>query len=428
MSTSPASRMRILLSAYACGPDMGSEPGTAWSWIQELSRHVDVAVVTRANNQPAIDDWLLSRREHSVGVEWLYVDAPAWILWLKRRTGAIGVYWYYPLWQMLALFRARRLLGREPFDVAHHVSFMDPRFAMVPLLPMPSVVGPFGGLQPLAKGFLGVARHRMLETVRAVRNACRRLSPVWRWQLSRTDAIIAANSATQAALPARARTRSVLMQIGTHEIGGESPSLTSGVEEQPSNVGARAPIRVLWGGVHIGWKGLELLLRAIPKVQERVGRETFEVIVTGGGPDSGRLRRVSTKLGIADSVHFVDWVDRETYRALLQSSDIFVFTSLRETTGAALLEAMGHGKPTLVLDHGGPAEITTEETSIKIPPESPQQAIERLAEGLVLLISDPALRHRLGTAAHDRIKQEYSWPVVVERTMEIYRSVLGSGA
>jgi glycosyltransferase involved in cell wall biosynthesis len=427
MPTSPASRMRILLSAYACAPDKGSEPGTAWSWVQELSRHVDVAVVTRANNQPPIDDWLLSRREHSVGVEWLYVDAPAWILWLKRRTGSIGVYWYYPLWQVLALFRARRLLRREPFDVAHHVSFMDPRFAMVPLLPVPSVVGPFGGLQPLAKGFLGVARHRMLELARAVRNACRRLSPVWRWQLSRTDAIIAANSATQAALPPRARTRSFLMQIGTHEISGESPSLTSGVGEL-SKAEGRAPIRVLWGGVHIGWKGLELLLGAIPKVQGSVGCETFEVVITGGGPDSGRFRRVSTKLGIVDSVHFVDWVDRETYRALLRSSDIFVFTSLRETTGAALLEAMGHGKPTLVLDHGGPAEITTEATSIKIRPETPQQVIERLAEGLVLLISDPALRHRLGTAAHDRVQQEYSWPVVVERTLEIYRSVLGSGA
>ena len=56
--------MKVLLSAYACEPNKGSEPGVGWNWAIEIARlgH-KVWVLTRANNQPSIDSKYLSLPE-----------------------------------------------------------------------------------------------------------------------------------------------------------------------------------------------------------------------------------------------------------------------------------------------------------------------------------------------------------------------------
>ncbi|AST06080.1 hypothetical protein AF2641_03890 [Anoxybacillus flavithermus] len=50
---------KVLLSAYACEPNRGSEPGVGWNWAIELSKKgYEVWVLTRANNQDVIDNFL----------------------------------------------------------------------------------------------------------------------------------------------------------------------------------------------------------------------------------------------------------------------------------------------------------------------------------------------------------------------------------
>ena len=54
--------MNILLSAYACEPNKGSEPGVGWSLAIEMSKHHNVWVITRDNNKSAIEDNFLEKR------------------------------------------------------------------------------------------------------------------------------------------------------------------------------------------------------------------------------------------------------------------------------------------------------------------------------------------------------------------------------
>ena len=52
----PNSTMKILLSAYACEPNKGSEPAVGWNWTRSLiDQGHDVHLITRSNNQPSID-------------------------------------------------------------------------------------------------------------------------------------------------------------------------------------------------------------------------------------------------------------------------------------------------------------------------------------------------------------------------------------
>lgn len=117
--------MKILLSAYACEPDKGSEPGLGWSWALELaSLGNEVWVVTRANNRKALESVKLE--EHvSRKLRFVYVDLPYNLRRLKRLRG--GIYPYYLLWQWKALEAAREIHETEKFEVVQHVTFVSAR-------------------------------------------------------------------------------------------------------------------------------------------------------------------------------------------------------------------------------------------------------------------------------------------------------------
>jgi glycosyltransferase involved in cell wall biosynthesis len=70
---------------------------------------------------------------------------------------------------------------------------------------------------------------------------------------------------------------------------------------------------------------------------------------------------------------------------------------------------MGAGRPVICLDLGGPAFHVTDETGIKVPATSPQQAVSDLADAMLRLVHDPALRFRLGQAGRRRVAAQFDW-------------------
>ena len=102
-------KLRILISAYACEPRKGSEPGIGWQWaLAHAAAGHEVWVLTRANNRAAIEDAL--QHHPSPGLHFVYHDLPRWMRWWKR--GGRGVRLYYLLWQWGA-YRLARILCRE---------------------------------------------------------------------------------------------------------------------------------------------------------------------------------------------------------------------------------------------------------------------------------------------------------------------------
>src|ERR1700760_4986720 len=100
--------MNVLLSAYACMPNSGSEPGNGWNWAMHLAeRGIKVTVLTRIENYAVIEAY---RQEHpNENVAFSYVTVP-----IKRFKAGSGV--HYALWQMLAVGVARSLNRKQPFD------------------------------------------------------------------------------------------------------------------------------------------------------------------------------------------------------------------------------------------------------------------------------------------------------------------------
>jgi hypothetical protein len=142
---------RILLSAYACEPDRGSEPGVGWSWAVELLRlgH-QVWVLTRTDNRTAIE------RKLGLNLNFIYYDLPRWMQ--LCRTGAAGKHLYYVLWQWCAARYLRKLFPALPFDAVQHVTYVSVRYpSFMGSLGIPFYFGPVSGGErvpsELRKGF-----------------------------------------------------------------------------------------------------------------------------------------------------------------------------------------------------------------------------------------------------------------------------------
>ena len=130
---------------------------------------------------------------------------------------------------------------------------------------------------------------------------------------------------------------------------------------------------------------------------------------------------------MANSVEWAGRVPLERVKTLLPLHDIFLFTSLRDTSGNVLLEAMAAGLPSVTLLHHGAAMIATDETARRIPVTTASETAAGLARALVELASRPDLRAQFGRAATRRINEHYLWTRKAEAMSNVYlEAVSGS--
>jgi glycosyltransferase involved in cell wall biosynthesis len=161
-----------------------------------------------------------------------------------------------------------------------------------------------------------------------------------------------------------------------------------------------------------GQKGIDILLEAICILEPE--RRTLRVWLVGDGPQRTVLEAQSRQLGLEASVQFLGF--RRDVPNLLKASDIFVLPSRYEAMPMTILEAMAAGLPSVVTNVGDNAFLVEHGvTGFVTPLEDPVA----LAEALRQLLADPALCHRMGESARQRV-EAYSDLRMVQRIQEVY--------
>jgi len=395
------------MSAYACEPDRGSEPEVGWQWCLQMARFHDVTVVTRANNQLVIETALASFTGHKP--QFVYYDLPDWLVALKRSGLPVAI--YYALWQAgVRRFMAARLAD---FELIHHVtfnSFRQPGFWW--RCGKPVVLGPLGGGQICPWQFVMKFGPRLIpEVTRSLSVMASRRLPNLYASFAAATVILTANQDTTRRIPARHRykVRSLL------ETGMPRELVREPVERPGDDC-----IRIAWVSRLEKIKGCPLALRAFAAAvkEEKSLRLTF----VGGGPEESMARRLATELGVSEFIIWQGPVPKVQIPELLSRHDMFLFTSLRDTSGNVLLEAMAAGLPAVTLRHHGAAEIATDTTALRVPVCGPEATAKSMAAALVQLARSRDLRRELGRAAAARVLDVYVWDRKGEEMDRIYRA------
>ncbi|MEX1259147.1 MAG: glycosyltransferase family 4 protein [Gemmatimonadota bacterium] len=163
--------------------------------------------------------------------------------------------------------------------------------------------------------------------------------------------------------------------------------------------------------------GVEDLIRAVPRVRERIPGARF--LVVGDGPERTSLEALAGELGVSGVVTFLGAKPHDEMPGLLASAEIAVFPSRMEATSVAALEALACERPVVATRVGGLPEIVGEDVGTLVTPGDP----EALANGVVKLLEERDLP-AMGRRARERVIARWSNARLVTRHLEIYEDLV----
>jgi glycosyltransferase involved in cell wall biosynthesis len=174
-------------------------------------------------------------------------------------------------------------------------------------------------------------------------------------------------------------------------------------------------VRVLFCGRVSVEKNLALLARLWGRVVQKAMSQAMLVVV-GDGPYRREMEAVLAGLPAL----FLGFRHGHELSALYASSDLFVFPSLTDTLGQAVMESQASGTPVIVSDQGGPKEIVRQgETGVVVPGHDERAWVD----AIVGLIDEGAKRHRMGEAAH-RFMQNFAFKKSFEHFWSVHEEVV----
>lgn len=241
------------------------------------------------------------------------------------------------------------------------------------------------------------------------------LRPFLRWTIRTADAVTAISSATARRIRSHVdRPIRVVPFAAAVEAGTEDGASTA----KPPLAGEE--IELLFVGRLVERKGVQILMRALPRILER---RSVHLTVVGEGSWLERLRAEATACGVADRVRFAGFIPEAELRRHYASCDIFVLPAVvdakgdTEGLGVVLLEALRFGRPIVASDIGGIPDIVRPGRSGWLVPSGDSEA---LAKQILAIASDPVAARKVAARGQEWAEQRFSWERVVSELLEVY--------
>ncbi|MCO5168454.1 MAG: glycosyltransferase family 4 protein [Planctomycetes bacterium] len=409
--------VRVLVVAENASARQGGEAFLPLHHFRLLrERGVEAWLLVHARNQGELEALLPQELDRMRFVPDTLAHRALWAVgrFLPQRleavsTGAVS----HAITQVIQRRMARRMVAEARVDVVHAPNPVSPRQpSALHDVGAPVVVGPMNGGMDLPRAFrrragwlerLGVTLGRLVaEPLNLALPGKRRAALL---------------------LVANARTREALPRVVRHVRVAELPE--NGVDNRVFHPRARpsgGPVRFVYIGRLVGWKGVDLLLEAFARVARAWD---VRLDVCGDGPERAALQRQARRLELGGQVTFRGFLPHGACADRLRASDVLVLPSLYECGGAVVLEGMASGLPIIASRWGGPTDYVDERCGVLVEPSSRDAFVEGLADAMLRLARDPGLRRSMGQAGRRQAVARFDWLTKVERMLELYGEVAG---
>jgi glycosyltransferase involved in cell wall biosynthesis len=416
-------RPRVLILADSANPESSSASLVGWSLSSALRDYADVHLVTHPRNREAleragwvaerdftvIDPGRVERPVTRVGESVRKVTRLGWT-WTTAFSTISYYYFEGLVWRRFGM----RLRGGE-FDLVHRITPVSPAVpspiaAHLRQVKVPFVWGPMNGGVPWPKAFRSALR-REGEWLSYLRGA-RKLLPGYRLTRTAAAALITGSSYVWADMKDH-HARCVYLPENAIE-----PARFEHLRAEKRG----GPLRVAFVGRLVALKGVNMLLEAAAPLV-RSGQVVLDII--GDGPEMSALRQQIHDERIEHGVELPGWIDQQEVLKRLAGSQVFAFPSIREFGGGVVLEAMALGLTPIVVNHGGPGELVTDETGFRVAVGSRDSIVSAFRNLLTELAQSPERLESIGQRARARVFNLFTWKVKARQVFEIYRWVLG---
>lgn len=410
--------MKILISAYACDPFGGSEPGVGWRAVCRIAQQHDVWVLADIHNKAG---WERGQQE---GI----VPSNVKVRFLRDRNACssnrfiahIQSWLNYASFNRQVLSEALAWHREIGFDLCHQVTIAAWRVPS-PLwqLPIPFVWGPIGGagyIPPAFRGMLSPSA-RAFERFRDINTALMLRTKAFGDCIRHTALVFAANEETELLLkPHRCERPMIRLPIAS------IPKEKAEQFQRAKNADASGPLRLFAGGNLEGRKAVSLALRALAKV--KAAGVAFHYTLAGGGPEVPSLRKLCIALDLDDCVEFHPGYRGNDYIAALQRSHVYFLPSFRESTPVTLLEAYLAGCYPVVADTSAQGEIVRLAGGTAVPVNDMESLIQGLADAVIRCDQNRNALSAETEKARQTLLQYFDSSLYDETIQEAYRMVV----
>ncbi len=407
---------RVLLSAYQCGPGLGSVSQIGWEWYFRLARKLPVTLVTHIRNRPALEKAgapLSGTAVVYIDTEWFAGPLYRVASWLFPRSehpvfliSSMDFYLYD--WVALRTLQRLRKQGAS-WDIVHQPTPVSPLAATrLYKLGIPLILGPWNGGLRSPSEYPEIMREESgwVYPIRKLGRWVDRLIGSYR----NARIILTATLATRAGIPTEFGPKCIDMLENGVDLDVFKPS------DWPEPPSQESPLEILFVGRLLPFKGVPMLLEASARLQF-----PFRLTIVGTGSEEGPLRTLAESLALKEKVVFMGALPLVEVAKQMALAHVFCLPSVRESGGGVLLEAMATARPVIALAYGGPAEIIDDEVGRLIPSTGREPVIGEIAKTLADVFDNPEQWRQRGLAGRKRVEQRYAWPVKIDAAITLYR-------
>ena len=192
------------------------------------------------------------------------------------------------------------------------------------------------------------------------------------------------------------------------------------VPDAKSRLGLGDGIVLLHVGALMQRKNQILSIHALNVLKQRLG--SVKLALVGEGPWEPILRQEVEKLGLEKDVVFTGCVSEDELRSYYNACDVNLFPVKDQTWGLVPFEALVAGKPSVVAEGCGAAEvIAKEQIGLLIKP-----SVEDLAEAVLCALGNPELMKDMVRRGQRFVRENLTWDKYARDICVVFRSVLGS--
>jgi glycosyltransferase involved in cell wall biosynthesis len=407
--------LKVLINAYACSPNMGSEPGMAWNWCVNLAKYCELEIITEGEFRDRIEA-VLPTIPQGKNMHFHYNPVSDKVRQMCWNQGDWRFYWYYRKWQKRTNEIALNIIAQNHIDVIHQmnmVGFREPGY-LWKIKNIPFVWGPIGGMELMPTAFLdGASFEQKMKTYikNAINDFQRKHQPRVVRAINQSDALIAATKSAYDILHDYHHKEVVLIN--------ETGSSNIAISVRPHN----EKFKILWVGRIIYTKQLNLAIEAIAATQNK----NIELHICGDGDVSyvQQLKELAKIRNVSSQCIWHGNVAHDEIFHMMSESDLFLFTSVLESTSTVVLEAISVGLPILSFYACGFGPLVKKFAGIAIDMVDSKNAINEFANKINYFFHNPDALNKISEAELVN-RHSLSWEEKAKEMMKIYNKVVNA--
>ena len=404
--------LSILINAYACSPNMGSEPGMAWNWCVNLAKYCELHIITEGEFRDKIEAALPSLPQGK-NMHFYYNPVPDEIRKMCWNQGDWRFYKYYRKWQYKTYEMALDIIKEHKIDIVHQlnmIGFREPGY-LWKIEGVPFVWGPVDAKEKFPVAYLegaGMKSKVFIRLKNFLTGMQLRYSNRVRKAAQKASILISASSESQKSFKKYFGIDSPLLnETGCYPQAAERPDKSN-----------KETLDLLWVGKTDFRKQLALAIQTVANLNNKNTR----LHIVGGG-DVTPYKQLAESLRISKQCIWHGAIPHEEVQKIMQESDLFFFTSVAEGTPHVVLEAIGNNLPVICFDVCGQGDSVNGKVGLKIPLSNPKQSVI----GFTKMINDlHQNRSKLKELAQNCVQRqlELSWDNKAKQMVELYQKTM----